>query len=119
MPLFYDNSVSISEITKTLNEDWTEQGVGLLTLFYYGDAANDAEQMYVALDGDAVVQNDDQNAALVTEWTRWDIPLQEFVDQGINLTNVRSITIGFGNKANPVAGGEGVVFFDDIRLYRP
>jgi hypothetical protein len=119
LPLFYDNSVSISEITKTLNEDWTEQGVGLLTLFYYGDAANDAEQMYVALDGDAVVQNDDQNAALVTEWTRWDIPLQEFVDQGINLTNVRSITIGFGNKANPVAGGEGVVFFDDIRLYRP
>ena len=37
----------------------------------------------------------------------------------MNLANVSTMSIGFGNKANLVAGGEGHVFFDDIRLYRP
>jgi hypothetical protein len=34
----------------------------------------------------------------------------------VNLTNVDTITLGFGNRTNPVAGGAGMVFFDDIRL---
>ena len=29
------------------------------------------------------------------------------------------ISISFGNRNNPVAGGSGMVFFDDIRLYAP
>jgi hypothetical protein len=36
----------------------------------------------------------------------------------VNLSNVGSITLGLGNKSNPVAGGEGHVFIDDIRLYK-
>jgi hypothetical protein len=56
---------------------------------------------------------------LDTTWTQWDISLQEFEDQGVNLSNVSSMIIGFGNKNNPIAGGEGHVFFDDVRLYRP
>lgn len=122
LPLFYDNSVGLSEITMTLTSsmrDWTREGVTTLTMWYYGDAANTPEPMFVAAD-DAVVTNDDANAALVTEWTQWDIPLQEFTDGGVNLSNVGSISLGFGNKANPsVGGGSGHVFFDDIRLYPP
>ncbi len=100
-------------------KDWVRDSVVTLTLFYYGVETNAAESMYVALNGNAVVTNDDRNAALVTEWTQWDIPLQEFADQGVNLANVSSISIGFGDKANPTAGGQGHVFFDDVRLYRP
>jgi len=37
----------------------------------------------------------------------------------VNLTNVNTITLGFGNRNNPVAGGAGMVYFDDIRLYAP
>jgi hypothetical protein len=37
----------------------------------------------------------------------------------VNLANVNSITLGLGNRSNPVASGAGMVFFDDIRLYRP
>jgi len=37
----------------------------------------------------------------------------------VNLTNVNTITIGLGNRANPVAGGAGMMYFDDIRLYAP
>jgi hypothetical protein len=123
MPLLYDNNVGLSEATRTFTssamKNFTREGAVTLTLFYYGDEANAAESMYVALNGNAVVTNDDVNAALVTEWTQWDIPLQEFAGQGVNLGNVNSISIGFGNKTNPIAGGSGQVFFDDIRLYRP
>jgi hypothetical protein len=119
MPVFYDNSVGLSEVTRTLNANWAQYGVDTLTLWYHGVKGNDAEPMYIALNGNAIVTNNDPNAALVDDWTRWDIPLQLFTDQGVNLEIVDTMSIGFGNKANPVAGGEGYVFFDDIRLYLP
>ena len=118
MPLFYDNGAGLSEVTRTLNADWTQDDVVTLTLFYYGDASNAAEPMYVALNGNAVVTNDDPKAALDNEWNQWDILLQEFADMGVNLANVNTMSIGFGNKANPIAGGKGHVFFDDIRICR-
>jgi len=120
MPVFYDNTeAGLSEVTKTLNADWTQDDVVTLTMWYYGDASNAIEPIYVALDGDAVVTNDDPKAALDSEWNQWDILLQDFTDQGVNLTNVNTMSIGFGNKTNPQAGGgTGHVFFDDIRLYR-
>jgi len=37
----------------------------------------------------------------------------------VGLTNVNTLAIGFGDKNNLQAGGTGMVFFDDIRLYRP
>jgi hypothetical protein len=90
-------------------EPWEDQDIGIIS--------NIAEPMYVALNGNAVVYNYDPNAALINGWTLWKIPLQEFADKGVNLTNVGLMTIGFGNRENPTAGGEGLVFFDDIRLY--
>jgi len=121
MPLYYDNAVGKSEATLTLtsNRDWTEEGVGVLSLWFQGDASNAAEPMYVALNGSAVVTNDNPDAALINTWTEWRIDLTRFADQGVNLVNVNTITLGFGNRANPVAGGAGMVFFDDIRLYAP
>ncbi|MBL7143976.1 MAG: hypothetical protein ISS76_07070 [Phycisphaerae bacterium] len=118
MPFSYDNSVGKSEATLTLTypRDWTENGVNTLAIWYFGDAANAAEPMYVVLNGTAAVTNDNPNAAQATAWTEWTIDLQAF---GVNLTNVNTITLGFGNRNNPVAGGAGMVFFDDIRLYAP
>jgi hypothetical protein len=72
--------------------------------------------MYVVLNGSAGVDNDNPDAALDRSWTEWNIPLQAFADQGVDLTNVTSITLGFGNRSAPAAGGAGSVFFDDIRL---
>ena len=99
-----------------MNAYWTAENVVALGLYYYGDPANASEPMFVAVDN-AVATNDEANAALVTEWTLWKIPLQELIDQGMNLTNVGSISIGFGNRVNPLAGGKGSVFFDDIVLH--
>jgi len=121
MPLEYDNAVGKSEATSVLtsNRDWTVKGVNKLVIWYRGNASNAPETMYVVLNGSAGVDNDNPNAAQAADWTEWNIDLTRFADQGVNLANVNSITIGFGNRSNPVAGGSGMVFFDDIRLYPP
>ncbi|HUU17408.1 MAG TPA: hypothetical protein VMW72_09685 [Sedimentisphaerales bacterium] len=121
MPLFYDNSVGYSEATLTLTypRDWTEKGVNALTIWFRGNSDNAAETLYVALNGNAIVTNDNPDAAQVTAWTEWTIDLQAFADQGVNLANVNTIAIGLGNKNNPVAGGSGTMYIDDIRLYPP
>jgi len=117
MPFSYNNGVGKSEAALTLTDtrDWTENGVSTLIIWYVGDAANAPETMYVVLNGTSGVDNPNPNAAQVEDWTEWTVSLQEF---NVNLTNVNTITIGFGNRANPTAGGSGMVFFDDIRLYR-
>jgi len=119
MPMTYNNAVGKSEATLTLtsNRDWTVNGVNTLTIWFRGEGANAAETLYIALNGNAKVNNDNSDAALATRWTQWDIDLQAFADQGVNLANVTSITLGLGNRANPVAGGAGMMYFDDIRLY--
>ncbi len=120
MPYFYDNNFKYSEAAMTLTQrDWTAEGVGVLSLWFRGDASNAAERMYVALNGNAVVYHDNPNAAQINSWTQWRIDLQDFAAQGVNLANVNTIAIGFGDKNNLQAGGSGMVFFDDIRLYRP
>ena len=121
MPMTYDNAVGKSEATLTLtsNRDWTVNGINTLTIWFRGEAANAAENLYVALNGSAVVNHDNPDAALRSSWTQWNIDLQAFADQGVNLANVSSITLGLGNRSNPVAGGAGMMYFDDIRLYAP
>jgi hypothetical protein len=121
MPYFYDNSVGYSEATLTLTypRDWTEKGVNKLTIWFRGNSANAAETLYAALNGSAIVTNDNPDAAQITTWTEWSIDLQAFADQGVNLANVNTIALGLGNKNNPQAGGSGTMYFDDIRLYPP
>ena len=121
MPLIYDNGVGLSEATLTLTDlqNWTEEGVGVLTIWFRGEAANAVVPLYVALNGNAVVTHSNLTAAQLDTWTEWTIDLQMFADQGVNLSSVNTISIGLGNKSNPVAGGTGTMYIDDIRLYRP
>ena len=114
----YDNNLKTSEATLTLvwPRDWTQEGVGKLSLWYRGDSANAAEQLFVALNGSAVVYHDDLAAAQTSSWTEWVIDLEAFT--GVDLTNVNTITIGLGTKDSPAAGGTGKMYFDDIRLIR-
>ena len=65
-----------------------------------------------------MVYHADQNVALTDAWTEWVIDLQAFADQGVNLANVNTITIGLGTKNSPAAGGAGTMYFDDIKLVR-
>ena len=116
MPFEYDNSAAAkSEATLTLTNvrDWTQEGVDTLVIWYIGDPANAAEQMYVTLNGTARINNSNPNAALADDWTEWAVTLQQFA--GVNPGNVDSITLGLSS----ITGSTGMLFFDDIRLYRP
>jgi len=120
MPYFYDNNFKSSQATLTLTRlhDWTIEGVEVLSLWFKGATANAAEPMYVALNDGPVVYHNDPDATQVDAWTEWTIDLQTFADQGVDLTNVGSITIGFGTPGTAAPGGAGNMLFDDIRLYR-
>ena len=126
----YDNSgrVPYSEATANITnlaigQDWTIEGDGVLSLWFHGSAYNAPEPMYVAVANTrgptAVVYHDNPDAAKIKTPMEWTIDLQLFADQGVDLTDVDTISIGFGDKDNPQAGGSGWVHFDDIRLYRP
>ena len=130
MPYSYDNSgpANYSEATADIDnlgisQDWTIKGVEVLSLWFRGQTNNAPEIMYIALTSDngtiAVVYHDNPDATLINKWTEWNIPLQAFADQGVDLTSIKSISIGFGDKNNPQPGGRGNMHFDDIRLYPP
>ncbi|MFZ2147672.1 MAG: hypothetical protein WAV28_10685, partial [Sedimentisphaerales bacterium] len=106
----FSNVQTTGTVTPTM---WTHEAIGATML------SNDAEPMYVALNGNAVVVHDNPNASLINDWTEWPIDLQAFADQGVNLANINTIALGLGNKKNPVAGGSGTMYFDDICLYLP
>jgi len=120
MPYLYDNNLKTSEATLTLvyPRDWTEEGVTKLSLWFRGSSANAADRMFVALNGNAVVYHADPAVTQKTGWNRWVIDLRAFSDRGVVVTNVNSITIGFGTKNSSAAGGTGTTYIDDIRLYR-
>ncbi len=93
-------------------QEWMNQDIGI--------TSNDPERMYVALNGNAVEYHENTEASLVDEWTEWRIDLQAFADQGVDLTNVNSISIGIGTQGNTTTPGVfGTMYFDDLRLYRP
>jgi hypothetical protein len=122
MPYVYDITGKYAEARLTLDSlrDWTASDVKTLTIWFHGDYTNDAASIYVAIANitgtPAVVTHDDSATTQIHAWTRWDIPLQEFADKGIDLTDVNMITIGIGDKANP-PGGTGKMHFDDIGLH--
>jgi hypothetical protein len=107
--------MSEATLTLTSNKDWTVNGVDTLTIWFRGESSNATEQMYVTLNGTAKVDCDIDDAASTTRWTAWNVPLQAFADQDVNLGNVNSITLGLSS----VTGGTGTMYFDDIRLYPP
>jgi len=100
--------------TGTVTGQWQSEDIGIIK--------NDPEPMYVAIANStgepAAVYHDDPNAATTDVWTKWVIPLQKFADQGINLTNVDSISIGLGDKNSLQVGGSGTIFIDDIGVGR-
>jgi len=113
MPLTYDNTggTTYSEAERTLApaEDWTRAGAQILTLFFHGDPDNAIAQLYVIIDGAKVVYDGDAQNLASSSWTQWDIDLAA---TGANLSSVRSLIIGVEGS------GSGLVFIDDIRLYR-
>ena len=118
MPVVYNNAVAvISEVELTLGGiDLTQNGGVTLRIYFQGIAENAADPLYVMLNGIAV-EHGDPAAAQIGDWTEWNIPLQAFVDKGVDVTNVNSIAIGIGNKTTLQSGGTGTMYFDDVGVH--
>jgi hypothetical protein len=104
-----------SSVTSDGTGPWTNQDIGL--------SNNEAAPMYLTIANNngtsATVNHENPNATLISDWTEWNIDLKDFSDQGVDLTDVNSITIGFGDPISSQPGGSGKMFIDDISLYRP
>jgi len=120
MPLNYVNTegVMYSEAELTLSDlrDWTVKDMNTLTLWFWGKPTNAAEPIYVTLNSSPPIYRENPNASQIPTWNIWNIDLQLFADQGVDLTNVSKIAIGFGDKNGTESGGSGLVYIDDIRL---
>ncbi len=118
MPLFYDNTgtarYSEAERTFAVPQNWTKHGVKTLSLWFYGDPNNTAEQMYVKINDSKVTYDGDAGNLARIPWQLWNIDLASL---GIDLQNVTKFSIGFGDDTATTPGGSGVVYFDDIKLY--
>ncbi len=124
MPVSYDNQMSpwYSEIERAWWEpqNWTVGGAEALVLYVRGDADNDPETLYIALEDDrgrtATVTHPNADVLTTGEWQAWQIPLDALGANGVDVTNVAKLYIGAGDRDHPAAGGSGLFFVDDIRV---
>ncbi|MHC4155215.1 MAG: hypothetical protein ACYST6_09890 [Planctomycetota bacterium] len=104
--------------------DWASHGEKVLALWFRGSAGNQSTTMWVVLEchmGNSAMSfygdnGEDPEDIKVEEWTEWNIKLSDFADGGVDLANVQSISIGFGDWSVPDFA-IGTVYFDDIRVY--
>ncbi|MCK4722806.1 MAG: LamG domain-containing protein, partial [Dehalococcoidia bacterium] len=95
-------------------QDWTIGAPEALVLWFYGDPNNAVtEQMYVKINGDKVIYEGDADNMIRQRWTQWNIDL---ASPGVSMSNVTSLSLGF--ERTGAFGGSGIVFIDDIRLYK-
>jgi hypothetical protein len=106
-------------IRSALGQDWAENDIKVLSLWFYGTSTNDAnDQIYVVVkdaDGNSATAtyDGDANDVVTEQWQEWNITLEDFNDAGVDLTDVNMIAVGTESNSG------GVLYFDDIRLYRP
>ncbi len=126
-PYYSEVRATIGTGADELNIDpnWLGMGAKALVLWFYGQADNPTtEQMYVKLtDGynnfGTVTYGDqpdeDPNYVKDANWHEWNIDLALFDAFGVNLSDVKKITIGFGD--GTPAPIDGTMYFEDIQLY--
>jgi hypothetical protein len=121
MPLDYNNVnapfYSEAEREYATAQDWTAGDVTTLVLFVRGKAGNGPAPLYLivadASNKTATVIHPDATVIGTARWSEWKIPLSDLT--GVNLARVKKITVGLGDKADPKAGGAGLIYVDDIR----
>jgi len=124
MPIDYNNinAPFYSEVERTWTpaQDWTAQGIAVLVLHVRGSIGSAVAPLYVALEdssgNSAVVVHPDAEIVHKSKWTEWAIPLSDFT--GVNLSRIKTMYIGVGDREAPTAGGTGRIFVDDIYLTR-
>ncbi len=123
-PYYSEARAYINDLPSGISSNWLGMGAIALSLRFYGEATNPNrvpnDDMYLTVidsnSGSAKVYYTDYgdiNDLRIEEWQEWNIPLTDF--NGVDLTGVARIIIGFGNEDDQAAN-DGVVYFEDIQL---
>jgi len=113
-----------TEATRTFEtaQDFTAQSVKTLSLFFVGEKENVEHTMYVILEDAAgqslKVENPYPWACQSELWRQWSIDLEQFSAAGVDLTNIKKLTIGLGNGMDSGQGSEDRdgIWIDPISL---
>jgi hypothetical protein len=94
---------------------WQSRDIGIIS--------NDPEPLYLALQDTSfnvgIVEHPNSDAALLSDkWYEWNINLADGNFASLDMHNIDKVYIGLGDRNTPTTGGKGVMYFDDIRLYR-
>jgi len=118
----------VAELPSGIGSDWTVGGAKVLVVPFFGDSLNVVDTMWVVLEDKAGNKAyatygdnswEDPEDVNDPSWHNWYISLQTFADGGVDLTDVNAIGIGFGDRTDTTAGGNGNVYFDQIRISAP
>jgi hypothetical protein len=113
MPIWYDNSAAlVSEVTRTFDpmQDWSRSGITTLSLFMKQVADQGNGDVYIKINNTEIdlVHTSTYPPGRTPGWVRYNVDLD-----GMNVMSVQSLTIGIAG-----AGVQGVLYVDDIRLYK-
>jgi hypothetical protein len=108
----FDNITTTGKVTGA----WTLEEIGIAQR-----SNEDPMPLYVVVQDSsnrsAVIVHPDANILLSEDWNAWKIPLNAFT--GVNMKAVKKMFIGVGDRKKPQAGGDGLVYIDNIGLTRP
>jgi hypothetical protein len=120
MALGFDTSqnpfVSDALRSYSTSQNWvTTAGETTLVLWFRGDPNNPGEPLTVRVNGYAVRYSGNVLDIKKTSWTQWNISLSSLP---IDLRRIVAIDFAVGTYNQPHATHPGVIYVDDIRLYR-
>ena len=84
-------------------QNWTKGGLAVLSLNFRGVGANFEQKLFIELEDVTgptsafTVDNPHNYAALTESWQKWTIDLSQFSAGGVDLTQVKKISIGNGD----------------------
>ena len=132
MQFDYDNATpaygNFSETTRSLVADFTPKDVKALFVSVMGDPCNADEKIYMRISDSSTSVTEylqirdlaDPNRTATADVNllngSWQTAMIDLSSLGLVLTDIQSMTLGIGDKDNPVATGEGTVYVDDIQL---
>jgi len=105
-------------------KDWTKGGLSVLSLHFRGDGTNLEQPIYIVLEdatGPAsavAIANPYSYAALTETWQEWAIELSRFSDGGLDLSQVKKVSIRTGD-GTPTGQSEiqnDVLYIDEIKV---
>jgi len=113
-----------TEATRTFDspQDWTVQAVEAVSLSFIGEHENMEHLMYLTLE-DAAGQSFKAEhpytyACQSDSWRQWTVALEQFSSGGVDLSNIKKLTIGLGDGTISDQEGEDIdhIYIDQIML---